>query len=122
MPQINPDVIKRYQFGGDIFDRLVEQYGYGVATDIADAAATGDGETLNLAIQSHRYGQVQEGFWEGTAGNFIEILATDPLTAPLQMLNRGVAQIFNSSGVKTISTIAVVVAVAALVIYANKKP
>lgn len=109
--------IERYQAGGDIYATLAAQYGTNAANSIAAAAATGDREQLTEAIAYVRNGAALD---DSTASIFIDQLLTDPLAAPLDALDKGINQIFNSEGVKTILTVVAVGAVIALVIYASK--
>lgn len=77
--------VDRYQPGGDIYQRLVSQYGTAQANAIADAAATGDGAQLANAIAVARGDGDQ--LETSTGAILLEQLETDPLSAPLGAAN-----------------------------------
>jgi hypothetical protein len=110
---MNQTTINRYQPGGDIYSQLAARYGVENANRIAAAAATGDRETLTNEIAIVRNGEFLN---ESTSMILLDQLATNPLGAPLDALNKGVNQIFNSQGVKTILTVAVVAVVIVLAV------
>lgn len=51
-----PELIQRYQPGGDIFVKLSAQFGGATARVIAQAAMTGDEHQVNAAIDHAKYG------------------------------------------------------------------
>lgn len=56
-----------------------------------------------------------------TVNIFAENLLTKPLDAPLEALDKGVKQIFDSSGVKTIATVVLVAGIVVAGYYLTKK-
>lgn len=114
MAAIPADTITRYQPGGDIYNALAEQYGLSAADVLAAAAASGDRATLTEALANVKYGAPLN---DSTASILADQLLTDPLGAPLDALTSGIDQIFNSEGVKTVLTLAIVAGVVWLVIH-----
>jgi len=76
--------VNRYQPGGDIYAKLLAQYGQGNADAIAQAARSGDESQVNAAIVNAKYGPALD---TSTLDAFGNQLATDPLGAPLAGLN-----------------------------------
>lgn len=83
---LNADTIARYQPGGDVYAKLVAQYGTPDANRIAFAARSGDGAALANAIEIVRGHGGERS--ESTLGLFATQIATDPLAAPLDALNK----------------------------------
>jgi hypothetical protein len=77
--------IARYQPGGDIFTRLVGTYGLSGAQSIAAAAKTGDRSAVSEALALVR----GDGppLDDSTTHIFLDQLASDPLSAPLDKAN-----------------------------------
>lgn len=73
-------LITRYQPGGDIYAKLVSQYGTGGADQVAAAALTGDRLLVTNAIAQAEYGAK---LTDSTLAIFGNQIATDPLAAPL---------------------------------------
>lgn len=113
MADIADNVVARYQPGGDIYATLLSQYGQADADYIAQAAATGERAQLTEAIAYVRHGAALN---DSTAGIFLDQILTDPLDAPLDALDAGVKKLFDSEGIKTILTIAVIGVVVVLVV------
>lgn len=70
----------RYQPGGDIYQRLVDEYGRAGADKIAAADASGGTYAVNEALASVRSGPRLN---ESTFSIFTQQITTDPLAAPL---------------------------------------
>lgn len=84
---MDAQTIARYQPpAGDIYQRLVVNYGANNAANIAAAARTGDtnGE-VNAAIVNAKYGAPLN---ESTTSIFLDQITTDPLAAPLAGANQ----------------------------------
>lgn len=107
---IPPETIAIYQQGGTAYAFFEKNYGTSNADIIASAAASGDRATLTDAIAQVKWGNPLN---DSTVEILAENLITDPLGAPLDALDAGVNQLFNSTGLKTIA----VVVVAGLVIF-----
>jgi hypothetical protein len=82
---MTPELIQRYQPGGDIYAQLDAKYGRGGALIVAQAARTGDRFAVNNAIERVRYG---ERMSESTARIFWGQITTDPFDAPLASLDK----------------------------------
>jgi hypothetical protein len=82
--KIPPETIARYQRGGDIYGKLVAQYGTTGANRIAAAAASGDRPTLTEALGTADRGPAYD---ESTLSIFTGQIVTDPLAAPLDGAN-----------------------------------
>jgi hypothetical protein len=77
---------RRYQPEGDIYIKLALQYGKDWADKAAAAALANDGEELTRVIADARSAAgitKPEQEADGTFGNFVDQLATDPLGAPI---------------------------------------
>jgi len=81
---MDTSTIQRYQPGGDIYAKLVSQYGATQANAIAQAALTGDRTQITTAIASADYGAPLN---TSTFDAFVTQLETDPLGAPMESLN-----------------------------------
>ena len=81
---MDPDLIARYQSGGDIYASLAATYGASAADTIAAAATTGDETQVNAAITQAKYGNPLD---TSTASILANQLETDPLGAPLASAN-----------------------------------
>ena len=81
---MDPDLIARYQSGGDIYASLAATYGASAADTIAAAATTGDETQINAAIVQAKYGNPLN---TSTASILANQLETDPLGAPLASAN-----------------------------------
>lgn len=112
------ELIQRYQPGGDIYQTLAGQYGEFAANKVATAARTGDKPAITDALATIRNGGALE---TSTTAIFIDQLITDPLAAPLDALDSGVSKLFESSGVKSLLTIAIVGILAFVIISTLKK-
>lgn len=110
---LSSDTISRYQLGGDIYNTLAGQYGSTAADAVALAAQSGDSFNVTGALAQIRDGAPLN---DSTASLFVNQLINDPLQAPLDALNSGVASIFNSSGVKTIGVIVVAAVILILLV------
>lgn len=112
---LTAEIIARYQPGGDIYATIARTYRNGLADAeyVARAAATGNRDTLAEAIAYVRNGAALE---TSTGVIFLDQVLTDPLAAPIDALNKGVKQLFDSSGVKSLLTVAVVAVVVVLVV------
>lgn len=75
------ELIRRYQYGGDLFTAYASQYGHGAAENIAAAARTGDRFKVGEAIQAAKYGSKLN---DSTFSIFTNQIVTDPLAAPLE--------------------------------------
>ena len=113
---IPPETIELYQQGGTAYAFFEKNYGTNAANIVASAAASGDRATLTDAIAQVKYGQPLN---DSTVSILTEQLLDDPLGAPLDALDSGVSQIFNSSGVKTVVVVTIVAGVIALIVYAE---
>lgn len=92
---MKPDLIERYQPGGDLYDSLKSQYGVAVANQAATAAATGDNSAvlrvLSNAAKTIRTGDIvtdADYDTRGTGALLADQLTSDPLGAPLDAANR----------------------------------
>ncbi len=85
--------IDRYQPGGDIYTKLLAQYGQANADSIAAAARTGDETQVNSALVSAKNGAPLNTSTWGIFGNQI---ITDPLAAPLEGANTLLGNTFMS--------------------------
>jgi len=92
---MSPDLIQRYQRGGDIWESLAEQYGVSAADLVAQAALTGESSAVTDAIAQVRNGNPQTG--TSTLGNFFNQLVTDPFAAPLDTANAGIGTVLGSA-------------------------
>lgn len=84
---MNQSLIQRYQVGGDIYQRLAQQFGTPGADAIAAAAATGDETAVNDALVQVKYGNPLD---TSTADIFTNQMLTDPLAAPLEGVNTAI--------------------------------
>lgn len=91
---LTDQIIQRYQFGGDIYATLAEQYGQGSAAFIARAAATGDRQQLTDAIARVRTGAPLP---TSITAILLEQLVTDPLGAPLDAANKAVGTLVTNT-------------------------
>jgi hypothetical protein len=83
---MSQDIIDRYQSpNGDLYQKLVNQYGPSKANYISLAAASGERTQLLSAVEFVRNGAPPSD--TGTLGIFINQMVTDPLDAPLESLN-----------------------------------
>ena len=85
---MTPELIARYQSGGDIYDELRFQYGQAAADAIAAAAATGDEHAINSAISAAKFGGAKDTSTLDAFGN----LLTDPLAVPLEGVNNQIGK------------------------------
>lgn len=92
---MRPDLIARYQIGGDIYESLESEFGQTVANQAAAAAATGDNLAVNRVLSNAR-ATVRTGALvldanfdtRGTGRLLLDQLTSDPLGAPLDAANR----------------------------------
>lgn len=91
---ISQDIIDRYQPGGDIYAQYETQYGRNAALLVAQAAQTGDRDALNEGIARVRHGEKLD---DSTASIFWGQVTTDPFSAPLDTLNKGIGTIVGSA-------------------------
>ena len=77
---MSPDLIQRYQPGGDIYAGLVARYGQNTADAAARAALSGDETQINAAITGTPLDT-------STLTIFGNQIATDPLAAPFASAN-----------------------------------
>ena len=84
---MTPELIRRYQYGGDISTRLANDYGDAAAQMIARAASTGDRYAVGDALNRVRHGSPLP---QSTTAILVEQLVTDPLGAPLDAANKAV--------------------------------
>lgn len=75
---------QRYQPGGDIYAKLLLQYGRDAANKMAAAAASPDPYDENEVMAEIRNGPRLN---DSTASLFFERVTTDPLAAPLESAN-----------------------------------
>lgn len=93
--KVNEDKIKRYQPGGDLYQKAAAQFGTAAANDIARSALTGDQREVNSAFQrALNYGAPLE---TSTTKIFFNQIATDPLGAPLDSANAAIGNVFGST-------------------------
>jgi hypothetical protein len=112
---IDQATIARYQPGGDIYATLEDQYGRNAALLIAQAAQTGDRDSLNEAIAQVRHGAKLD---DSTAKIFWQQITTDPFDAPLDSLNKGLGTVFKSAGLGVLKNPWVLLALALVVFFA----
>ena len=112
----------RYKVGGDLYALYEAKYGWIAAQQINIAAIKAEEQDypglLTEAIAIVRNGPMLP---TSTASIFVSQVINDPLAAPLDALDKGVKQIFDSEGVKSIVVIAVVGLVAAIMIHGALK-
>jgi hypothetical protein len=82
---MTPDLIQRYQPGGDIYASLLADYGRNGALLVSQAALSGDSRRVTEAIAQVRNGA---RLTESAAALFVKQITTDPLGAPLDAANR----------------------------------
>ncbi len=92
---MDQNTVQRYQPGGDLYAKLVSQYGQASADAIAQAAATGDRTALANAIENARGIAANSGS-TSTWSNFWSQITTDPLAAPLSGANNLIGNSFLS--------------------------
>jgi hypothetical protein len=85
--------INRYQPGGDIYAQMVKNYGASNANAIASAALSGDETQVNAAIDTAQFGAPLDS---STTDQFVNLIETDPLGAPLADLNTTLGNTFLS--------------------------
>lgn len=107
--------ITRYQPGGDIYAQLEQQYGRNAALLIAQAAQTGDRDAVNEALARVRDGAKLD---DSTASLFWHQITTDPFSAPLASLNKGLGTGLQSAILGVLKNPWVLLTVAGLVFYA----
>lgn len=108
---IPPETIVRYQPNGDIYTKLVDQYGTSNADFISSAAMTGDRAKLTEAIATVSNG---EALNENTSLIFIGQLLTDPLAAPADMVSKAYEKLTSPVGLAiTFGLVALVIIVIA---------
>lgn len=80
----------RYQPGGDLFAQIAADYGAAAAARVAEAARSGDVDVVNRALSAARRGELgtPEALNESTAALFWQQITTNPLSAPLDSLNK----------------------------------
>lgn len=110
--------ITRYRPGGDIYAKLVSQYGTSNADFIARAALTGERAQLTEAIAQVRNG---EALSTNTTAIFLNQLITDPLDAPADMVSKAVDNV--GKALKSPVTYVVIggLVLAGIAIYATSK-
>lgn len=108
---LQPD---RWQPGGDIYSAVSDKFGQAIADQLATAVANGDNYTVNDLLASTRYGSGPGQ--TTTLGEFVRLITTQPLDAPLAALDSGVKKIFDSSGVKTIIVVGIVGVIALVIV------
>lgn len=94
-----PIPITLYQPGGRIYNELALRYGVDSANLIARAAATGDRGELGAAIARASHGAPLQ---DSLAAIFAEQIITEPLDAPLEALDAGIARVLDSPGIRTL--------------------
>lgn len=93
---MTPELIQRYQPGGDLFASYDKLYGTNGASLIALAALGGDRLAITNAIARVKFGERLD---ESTFRAFVGQLATDPLGAPLDSLNSGLSKLAGNTAV-----------------------
>lgn len=88
---MTPELIARYQPGGDIYATLQTQYGPTAAASIAAAAQTGDETQINAAISQAKFGSPLD---TSTASIFANQIITDPFAAPAASFNDQIKKLF----------------------------
>ena len=105
MGMLDPVTAARYEQGGDLYPKLVTQYGQAAADQIAAAAAGGDATDLANALENARNVTPEKD--TSTLSIFTDQITTDPLSAPvdyatgviqksLNALNKGIGSSFLS--------------------------
>lgn len=77
---MTPQLIQRYQPGGDIYNTIVSQYSQSTADAAAQAALSGDETAINAVLRNSTYGADLN---TSTLDIFTNQILTDPLAAPL---------------------------------------
>lgn len=90
---MNPELIQRYQPGGDIYAVLSQKYGADAANNVAKAANTGDETAVNAAVSTAMFGNPLN---TSTASQFVSQIVNDPLAAPLDSLNNQLSNVFKN--------------------------
>ena len=116
---MTPDLIQRYQPGGDIYNQIVAAYGVAAANAVASAATTGDRTQVTDAIASVKYGQPKQ---DSTAVIFVDQLLTDPLAAPIASADSLIRKTLLAIGANPFFLIAGIVVVGAAVLVLRAKP
>lgn len=78
-------LIAEYSPGGDLYQKIVTQYGQDVADRVAAAAAQGDKPQIGQILAIARNGP---NLNTSTASIFAQEILTDPLAAPLADANK----------------------------------
>lgn len=81
---------ERYQPGGDIFQKIADQYGLEAANRVSVAAASGKQGAIADALAAVKHGPARN---ESTAAEFWNQLATDPFAAPLKSANNQLSKL-----------------------------
>lgn len=111
------DLDPRYSPGGDIYEKLVSQYGRDGAETVYAAAKSDEKGAIANALAELKHGPAPTGS-SSTLGIFLDRITTDPFAAPLESANKAITTIGNSALFGLLKNPAVlVVVVGALALY-----
>jgi hypothetical protein len=113
-----PDLIQRWQPGGDIYAQVVAAYGVDAANACAAAATTGDRTQVTAALESIKYGQPLQ---DSTAALFLDQITSDPLAAPLASADGLIRKTLLAFAASPFVAIAAVAGIAAVVFIVRRK-